>query len=143
MTHASKLQISATANARPRPRNARNAALAMIVAAMLGASGSALAHHSFAMFDNTQTVTVEGTVKEFQWTNPHAWIELMVETPDGVKQYSIEAFNVRTLRVAGWKYDTLNPGDKITVVMNPLRNGAAGGSLVNVKLPDGRTMKAF
>jgi hypothetical protein len=143
MPHASQPQASVTANVRPRLRHARTATLAMIVAVTLGASSSTWAHHSFSMFDTTQTVSLEGTVKEFQWTNPHVWVELIVETPAGLKQYSIEAFNVRTMRDAGWRYDTLNPGDKITLVMNPLRSGAAGGSFVSAKLPDGRTMKVF
>jgi Family of unknown function (DUF6152) len=143
MPHAPKPQLAATTSDKRRLRSVHNATLAIVAAAALSASGSALAHHSFAMFDKTQTVIIVGTVKEFQWTNPHAWIELMVTTPDGMKQYSIEAFNVRTLRNAGWKYDTLNPGDKVSVSMNPLRNGAAGGSLVSVTLPDGRTLQGF
>lgn len=142
MPHTSMSRVSVAASVRHGPHT-RSVVFALIVAASIGTSGSAWAHHSFSMFDKTQSVTIKGTVKEFQWTNPHAWIELMVQTPTGLKQYSIEAFNVRTLRGAGWRYDTLNPGDTITVVMNPLRNGAAGGSLVNVKLADGRTLNSF
>ena len=114
-----------------------------ILVGALGVAGVAGAHHSFAMFDMTKTATIEGTVKEFQWTNPHAWIEVMVPGPDGEKEYGIEAFNLRGMRGAGWKFNTLKPGDKITMVINPLRNGGLGGSLVSAKIPDGRTLKPF
>jgi hypothetical protein len=67
------------------------AARLAILAGAFGFAGVAWPHHSYAMFDMTKTVTFEGTVKEFQWTNPHAWIEVMVETPEGPKQYSLEA----------------------------------------------------
>ena len=104
---------------------------------------NASAHHSFSMFDPTKKVTISGTVKDFQWTNPHAWIDVMVMTPEGLKEYGVEAFNLRGMREAGWKFNTLKPGDKITVVMNPLRNGARGGSMVTATIPDGRTLKPF
>jgi hypothetical protein len=65
---------------------------------------------------------------------------VIVATPEGPKQYSIEGHNVRVLTGAGWKFNTLKPGDKVTVVMNPLRNGASGGSLFSAKLADGRTL---
>lgn len=103
-------------------------------------AGVAGAHHSYAMFDMTRTATLEGTVKEFQWTNPHLFIEVMASTPDGPRQYSVEGNNLRVLANAGWKFNTLKPGDKVTVVMHPLRNGDPGGTLVNATLPDGRTL---
>jgi hypothetical protein len=115
----------------------------LFAVAAVVAAGSASAHHSFAMFDYSKTVTLDGTVKDFQWTNPHAWIEVIVTSPDGPKQYSIEAFNLRGMREAGWKFNTLKPGDKVTVVMNPLRNGTLGGTLVTATIPDGRTLKPF
>lgn len=114
-------------------------ALALLAQCAVGGA-PALAHHSFSMFDMGKTATIEGTVKEFQWTNPHAWIEVMVATPEGEKQFSIEGHNVRVLTGAGWKFNTLKPGDKVTIVMNPLRNGASGGALVSVVLADGRTL---
>ncbi len=68
---------------------------------------------------------------------------MVVAGPDGEKQYGIEAFNLRGMRNAGWKFDTLKPGDKVTVVMNPLRDGRPGGSLVTATIPDGRTLRPF
>jgi hypothetical protein len=118
----------------------RKAAIATVVAAAFSLAGIAQAHHSYAMFDLSKTATLDGTVKEFQWTNPHAWIEVITLTADGPKQYSIEGNNLRVLGSAGWKFNTLKPGDKITVVINPLRDGAPGGSLVSATLEDGRTL---
>jgi hypothetical protein len=119
------------------------AALASVLAAAFGLFGVASAHHSFAMFDMGKTLSIEGTVKDFQWTNPHVWIEVVASTPDGLKQYSVEGTTVRVLKGAGWKFNTLKPGDKVTVVMNPMRDGSPGGSLVSATLPDGRLLKSF
>ena len=113
---------------------------AVVLLVALGISGVAQAHHSYAMFDRSKTISLDGTVKEFQWTNPHAWIEVVVETSDGPKQYSVEGNNPRVLSRAGWTFNTLKPGDKVTIVMNPLRDGALGGSMVSARLPDGRTL---
>jgi hypothetical protein len=118
-----------------------HAARLAILASALGFAGVVWPHHSYAMFDMTKTVTFEGTVKEFQWTNPHAWIEVMVETPEGPKQYSLEANNLRVMANAGWKFNTLKPGDKVTVEVHPMRNGKRGGSLSTIKIPDGRTLR--
>jgi hypothetical protein len=118
----------------------RRAALAGLLLMALGNAGVAEAHHSYAMFDRSKTITLDGTVKDFQWTNPHAWIEVVVATSDGPKQYSVEGNNPRVLSRAGWKFNTLKPGDKVTIVMNPLRDGALGGSMVSATLPDGRML---
>jgi hypothetical protein len=119
---------------------ARRTVLAALLAGTLGVPGVAAAHHSYAMFDRSKTISLDGTVKDFQWTNPHAWIEVLVETSEGPKQYSIEGNNPRVLSRAGWKFNTLKPGEKVTIVMNPLRDGAPGGSLVSATLPDGRML---
>ena len=114
---------------------------AALLAAPLLASGPALAHHSFAMFDRQKEVTLKGTVKEFQWTNPHSFIE--IETPDekgAAVSYSIEMNSPNNLTRQGWKSTALKPGDKVTVVMNPLRDGSHGGLFVSVMLPDGKVL---
>ena len=99
------------------------------------------AHHSFAMFDNSKPMNLEGTVKEFQWTNPHTWIQLMVTAPDGkVTEWSIEGGSPNGLRRQGWRADSIKSGDKVKVRINPLKSGEAGGSLVNVTYPDGRVL---
>jgi hypothetical protein len=100
-----------------------------------------IAHHSFAMFDTTRTVELSGTVRGFEWTNPHIWIQIMVDSSAGTQQqWSIEGPSPNRLAREGWKSSTLRPGDKITVFSNPLRNGEPGGSLVRVRFPDGRIL---
>jgi hypothetical protein len=97
----------------------------------------ALAHHSFAMFDASQKVTVAGTVKEFQWTNPHSFILMMVRNSEGqLDQWSIEMGGPGGLARQGWVPKTLKPGMDISVTMHPLREGH-GGQFLAVKLPDG------
>jgi hypothetical protein len=107
----------------------------------LALAGSAWGHHSFAMFDLEKQLTVEGTVKEFQWTNPHCWLQVMV--PDGKggeQEWSFEMGALGMLARTGWKSTTVKPGDKVTVVMNPLKSGEPSGRLLKVTLPDGRVM---
>lgn len=96
------------------------------------------AHHAFSMFDQTRRLTLEGTIKEFQWTNPHVWIQLLVTQEDGsVVEWSIEGSSPNGLRRQGWKSSSLQPGMKVVLVTNPLKSGELGGSLVNVTLEDG------
>ena len=109
--------------------------------ATLVAASSASAHHSFAMFDRTKRVTLVGTVKAFQWTNPHSWVQLSVAGAQGeAEEWSIEALSPNVLGRQGWKRNTLNPGDKVSVVINPLRDGSKGGNLVAVTLANGETL---
>lgn len=97
-----------------------------------------LAHHSFAGFDLSKTVTLTGVVKEFQWTNPHSWIQLMVTDATGnAVEWSIEMSAPSSLARQGWKPKTLKAGDQISVAMHPLRDGRPGGSLVTATLADG------
>ena len=96
--------------------------------ALLSAAGPAGAHHSFAMFNRDQPMPLVGTVKEFQWTNPHVWIQLMVTDAAGVAQeWSVECTSVNFLRRQGWDKDTLKPGDKVRLVVFPLKDGSHGG----------------
>ena len=98
----------------------------------------AYAHHSFAMFDAAKETTLQGTVKEFQWTNPHAWVQLLVPGPDGkATEWSIECASPNALKRQGWRGTTIKAGDRVTVVIHPLKSGETGGSLVIVTLPDG------
>jgi hypothetical protein len=110
--------------------------LALVAAAIPG-----VAHHSFAMFDSTKQTTLTGTVTDFQWTNPHSYIELDVPKEIGaVKHWSIEMGSPSILQPGGWKHATLKAGDKITVILSPLKNGDPGGLLVQANLPDGRKL---
>jgi hypothetical protein len=95
------------------------------------------AHHSAAIFDHEKQVTLSGTVKEFQFTNPHCWIQLLVSAGDGTAEWSIEMGSPAHLIRSGWKRNTLKPGDKITVLVNPLREGANGGGFVSAIGVDG------
>jgi hypothetical protein len=109
--------------------------------ALLALAASAWGHHSFAMFDLEKQVTVQGTVKEFQWTNPHCWLQVMV--PDGkggAQEWSFEMGAMGMLARTGWKSTTLKPNDEVTVLMNPLKSGAPSGRLLKVTLPNGQVM---
>ena len=114
---------------------------ALFLAAVIIVGGSASAHHSFAMFDLDQEVTLEGTVKELQWGNPHVWLQIRV--PDGqggATEWSLELGTTGMLTRTGWTSRTLKPDDKVTVVLNPLKSGAPSGRLVTVTLPNGRVL---
>lgn len=115
--------------------------MAMLLPLALFAPGAAQAHHSFAMFDQTKTVALNGTIVEFQWTNPHAWIEIMVPDASGTPvKWSIELNSPNNLARQGFKRSSLKPGDKATVVINPLRDGKKGGLFNNVTLPNGQLL---
>ena len=103
-----------------------------IAAALLGVvlAAPALSHHSFAMFDSRSEVTLTGTVREFQWTNPHSWLQLQVERGGATVEYSIELGSPNSMSRRGWRRTTFKPGDKVTAVINPMRDGSPGGALV-------------
>lgn len=91
----------------------------------------AYSHHSFAMFDNAKEQTIEGEVKDFQWTNPHIWIQVNVKGTDGkVTEYSIEGGSPNGLKRQGWTKQSINTGDKISLTMHPLKDGSPGGSFM-------------
>ena len=98
----------------------------------------AVAHHSFAMFDATKTMTLQGTIKEFHWTNPHSWIFLMVADAEGQpKEWAIELGSPGGLVRQGWVPKTLTPGMNVKVVIRPLKDGKIGGQFLTLTLPDG------
>ena len=113
--------------------------IALIVVLALGTQ-SAMAHHSFAMFDTAKSVTITGTVSTFEWTNPHAYIEIDTADATGAKHWSVEMGSPSILMQSGWKFKDLKHGDKITVVLSPLKDGKPGGLLIQATLPDGRTL---
>jgi hypothetical protein len=101
----------------------------------------AFAHHSYAEFDTDKKVTLEGTVKEFQWTNPHSWMLVMVPNGRGeLEQWAVELNSVSLLAERGWKPKTVLPGDKVAITFHPMRNGMRAGSYMAIKLPNGKTM---
>jgi len=108
--------------------------------AALGAAVAAMplaAHHSFAMFDQKQIVTLAGKVHEFQWTNPHAFLE--IDDTKG-KRWSLELNSPNNLKRQGWVRSSVKPGDAVTVRMNPLRDGQPGGLFLDLKFPDGKVL---
>lgn len=103
---------------------------------MSGLGGPALAHHSFAMFDQTQVVSVTGTVTRFDWQNPHAWLYLATEEGGGAA-YSFETSSPSSLMSTGWTPDSVQVGDQVEIDFHPLRDGTNGGQLRTIWLPDG------
>lgn len=95
------------------------------------------AHHSFAMFDNTRSITIHGPVTEFQWTNPHAYLDI---DADNGTHYTLEMTSPNMMSRGGWTSRTIKAGDVVTVVMAPLRDGQAGGLVLEVILPNGKHM---
>lgn len=109
-----------------------------ILAASL-AGGVAQAHHSFAMFDMAKEVTVSGTVKQFQWTNPHAYIQVVSKNEAGQDvEWSMEMGAPMYLYARGWRPSSLKAGMQINVTLNPLRNGRPGGVVRDVTTADGK-----
>ncbi len=107
--------------------------LAALLAAALAPTTPAAAHHSGAMFEQVKTLTLRGTVKEFQWTNPHCWIQLNVPSGDGAAvEWSVEMGAPIQLYQGGWKPGTLKTGDSIEVVIHPMRDGTKGGLFVSM-----------
>ena len=112
------------------------------VTLLLG-SGRVEAHHSFAMFDRSRTVTLSGAVKDWQWVNPHTWLQLTVRDGSGTEvEWSIEGRSPNVLSRRGWTKSLLTQGDKVSVVIYPLKSGEPGGAIVRLTLPGGRELNA-
>ena len=106
-------------------------------AALLGSI--AVAHHSGAMFDRSKTVTLKGTVKEFQYTNPHSWLQVLITGADGkTVEWGFESEGPSTLMRAGIRAGTFKPGEKVTVLASPMRDGRPAGALISVTMADGK-----
>ena len=118
-------------------------ALLMAGVGVLLASPAARAHHSTAMYDMANPVTVKGAVKRFEWTNPHAFIFLEVTDGSGAtKEWEIEMMSLNHLRSYGWVRTTVKPGDVISAPGAPAKNGAASMIAGVVELPDGRKIRS-
>jgi hypothetical protein len=113
--------------------------VAIVAAGLLvPVSGTVLAHHSFAMFDQDKETKLVGVIKEVQWTNPHIWVQVMVNDASGkAEEWSIEGGSPNGLSHQGWKRTSLKPGDHVEIVIHPLKNGDKGGSLMRVSV-DGK-----
>jgi hypothetical protein len=112
--------------------------LGITAGALLAFAAPATAHHSFAMFDNTKTITLKGTVKEFEWVNPHSWIHVMIMNDTGVsEEWAFEMGSPGQLASGGWKKDSVKVGDVVTVSARPMKDGSHGGSIASVKNAEG------
>jgi hypothetical protein len=113
------------------------------LAVALGAvAGPAFAHHSFVMYDKDKTATISGTVKSWQFANPHSELVVSVIENGAPTDYLVEGSSVNVLVRIGWGPKSFVPGDKITVVMNPMRDGTKAGSFLRATLGNGKTMSA-
>jgi hypothetical protein len=122
----------------------KHATLHTLLALLLWAGcDSALAHHSFAMFDMSKTLTLSGTVTNFEWTNPHSWIWIQVPDGKGGSQlWGLEGQAPGELTRHGWTRHSINVGDKISVQIHPLKDGQLGGSFREVTLADGTVLSS-
>lgn len=124
-------------------KDIRRIASTLLAAAALGAiAAPAFAHHSFAMYDRTKVLTLSGTVKDWQFANPHSELTLVVMENGAPTEYLVEGSSVNTLIRIGWGSKTFAPGDKVTVVMNPLRDGSKAGAFLRATLANGKTLSA-
>lgn len=116
-----------------------------IASILCAAAVPGLAHHSFAMYDSARVLSVKGTVKEFHWTNPHVLLWLIEDPAPGQEPqlWTVEfPTTVGNLTRLGWSKRSLQPGDKVTVELSPLRNGNHGGSFKKVTLQNGTVLIA-
>ncbi len=114
-------------------------ALGVIGAAAL--AGSADAHHSFAMYDSTKYTALQGVVKSYSWRNPHAMLEFVALTPAGEETWSVELSAPNIIGRRGWSAKSLKAGDKIPLVLHPMKDGTKFGLMVSVTLPNGQVLK--
>jgi hypothetical protein len=113
----------------------------LVIAGLVTAGSPLLAHHSFAAFDMSKEQTITGVVSRFDWTNPHTFIWVDVMNDKGVTEsWAIEGMSPNYLGRRGWSKSTLKAGDKISIVVRPLRDGSKGGMFVRATLADGKAL---
>ena len=109
---------------------------------VVGGGGAALAHHSFAMYDNTKYTKLDGVIKSYLWSNPHTMIDFVVTGPDGAAvTWTAECSPINMLRGKGWTRESLKEGDKVEIVLHPNRQGDKYGLLVSVARPGAGMLK--
>ena len=118
-----------------------------IVTAIIGLTAlsvPAFGHHAASMFDRERTIDLTGTVREFQWTNPHIWIQVEIANENGeMEEWSVEGGVPNRLFRAGWRSNSFRPGDKVTVRGFPMRDGGRAALFIGAKLPDGSTLGRY
>ena len=119
----------------------RGPAVGMILTAAAWLAGPVSAHHSSFMYDMSKTVTIEGVVKEFQYTNPHSWLIVETKNDDGtMSSWGFEAEGPSTLMRAGIRKSSLTPGTKITITGHPMKDGRPAAAWVQAVLADGTVL---
>jgi hypothetical protein len=120
--------------------NFKSFSLAAIAAVAFAAP--AFAHHSFAMFDATKTVTLKGSVKEFEWTNPHSWLRVNVVDEKTGKSllWALEMSSPARLTTMGMHSDSVHAGDTVSVTFHPMKDGTRGGQFIQATLADGKAV---
>ncbi len=127
-----------------KSQNSILATAAIAVIGLAGLSGGATAHHAATMFDREQTVELVGTVREFQWTNPHIWIQIQVPNADGeIEEWSIEGGVPNRLFRSGWRPNSFEPGDEVTIRAFPMHDGGKAGLFIGAQLSDGSTLGRY
>jgi Family of unknown function (DUF6152) len=122
-------------------RSMKCTAATLAAGLMLVTSWPLSAHHSAAMFDDTKVVELSGTVKALQWTNPHIWLQVVVEDQGRETEWSLEGGSPNSLSRQGWRSTTFKPGDVVTVRLRPMKDGTAAGSFIGAKFTaDGHTI---
>lgn len=111
----------------------------IILVSLLALSPLSNAHHSSAMFDKAKVIETKATVREFQWTNPHVWIQVTIEKADGeTEEWSIEGLGPNGLFRDGWRPHSFQPGDVVEIRFNPMRDGTRAGGFIGARFADGR-----
>src|SRR5262245_45401448 len=113
--------------------------LVCLSVAMITIATTALAHHSFAVYDHTRSLTLKGKVTRWQWSNPHAYLDIDVQEGAAVKHYTLEGTSINMLQRLGWRSNMIKAGDEVKVVFAPLLNGEPAGLLLEITLPSGET----
>lgn len=122
------------------PKN-KYIAVAFLALALVAAPASAIAHHSFAQYDASQSITIEATVVEFGWVSPHAWATVTVDDENGNPvEWTLELESLGQIYRRGWRPDTLKPGDIVSFDIAPLKSGEPGGGVRTATLADGTTL---
>jgi hypothetical protein len=143
--NANAMEILGTSNS-PHERSdfredAMNVRALVLGGIFVSLTAPAFAHHSFAMFDREKAVNISGVVKEYEWTNPHVWIHVLVPDAQGTpREWSFEMQSVQQDAAAGWRADSVKPGDKVSVEYHPLKDGSRGGQLMSAILANGQRL---
>jgi len=118
--------------------------VASVMVVVMGAASPAMAHHSFAMFDQTKVAHLSGvTVSQFNWMNPHTYVVVESKNAKGSASYALECSSTNMMSQSGWKFNTIKVGDKVAIDFYPLRSGKPGGMLKTITLANGKTLKAW